>query len=150
MPECNGCGACCEPFVTVYGPFDLVRLAHTMEPEELAFHREHLTPMRRKDGRRMAAWNSGFSEFVIEGKAQLVATHYYKCDRYDPVAKLCTDYDNRPDVCRGFPWYGQRPDRRKSLPPTCSFNEDIGRPVEVAAPTRRRPASEDGGDSGDE
>lgn len=129
MAECNSCGACCHPFTMVYSPFDLVRLGGTLDAGERRFYEDHLTPMRRADGRRMAWWNSGWSEMIIDGHPQLIAAHYYKCDRYDPVAKRCTDYENRPDVCRGFPWYGQSPDPRKILPPTCSFNADIGRPV---------------------
>jgi Fe-S-cluster containining protein len=129
MTECNGCGACCDPFATIYSPFDLVRLAHNVDPDELVFYRERLTPYRRADGRRMTPWNSGWSEFVIDGQVQLVATHYYKCANYDHETRRCLDYDNRPDVCRGFPWYDGKPDDHKVLPPTCSFNEDIGQPV---------------------
>lgn len=129
MTECNGCGACCDPFVTVYGPFDLVRLARSMDDTEARFFREHLTPYRRRDGRTMTPWNSGWSEFVIDGHPQLIAAHYYKCDNYEPETRRCMDYDNRPDVCRGFPWYGDGPDDHKVLPPTCSFNADIGMPV---------------------
>ena len=144
MADCNGCGACCEPYAMMYSPADIDRLAARIDPDELAFMREHLTPMKRRDGRRMAPWNSGFTEFVdADGHPQLIASHYYKCDRYDPVAKVCTDYDNRPDVCRGFPWYGRGPDPSRLLPPTCSYRTDIGQPVEpvpVAAPTRRVPA----------
>jgi Fe-S-cluster containining protein len=144
MTECNGCGACCHPFAMVYSAFDLERLARSLDATELAFYREHLTPMRRADGRRMTPWNSGWSEFVIDGHVQLVATHYYKCDNYDEDTRRCTDYDNRPDVCRGFPWYDRPPDERKVLPPTCSYNADIGMPVApvpVAAPTRRPPST---------
>jgi Fe-S-cluster containining protein len=142
MTECNGCGACCDPFVMVYAPFDLLRLAHSIDPDELAFYKEHLSPIRRSDGRRMAWWNSGWSEFIIDGQVQLIATHYYRCDNYDVETKRCTDYENRPGVCRGFPWYGDKPDANKVLPPTCSFRADIGQPVEpvaVATPTTRRP-----------
>jgi Fe-S-cluster containining protein len=135
MTECNGCGACCDPFMMVYSPADLEIHAREMDRDEMEFYRDHLSPIRRADGRRMVAhWSSGWSEFVLHGEAVLLAAWYYKCDRYDPVAKQCTDYEHRPDVCRGYPWYGDPPDVNKALPPTCSYRADVGldvMPVEV-------------------
>lgn len=32
--------------------------------------------------------------------------HYFKCMRFDEATNKCTDYENRPGVCRGFPGYG--------------------------------------------
>ncbi len=29
--------------------------------------------------------------------------HHYKCKLQDPLTGLCTDYDNRPDMCKRFP-----------------------------------------------
>jgi Fe-S-cluster containining protein len=135
MTECNGCGACCEPFQTVFAPNHFALHPDAFDPDELVFYREHLTPMKRRDGRRMTWWSTGWSEMIIDGHAQLLAAHYYKCDRYDTETRQCTDYANRPDVCRKFPWYDEPPDPNKVLPPTCSFNADIGRdvvPLEVA------------------
>ena len=131
MTECNGCGACCDPFVMVYSPLQVRSLALQMDPDELAFYREHLTPIRRADGRRMVLdWSpTGFSEMILDGELILLPAFYYRCDRFDRETRQCTDYENRPDVCRGYPWYGTPPDPNKLLPPTCSYNADVGRPV---------------------
>jgi Fe-S-cluster containining protein len=139
VTDCNGCGGCCDPFITVFSPasFGLGHEIHIdgsigakLDPDELAFAREHLTAMRRSDGRNMVRdWSRGYSEFIIDGDVRLVPAFYYRCDRYDPTERRCTDYDNRPDCCRGYPWYGDPPDTHKALPPTCSYNADIGRPV---------------------
>lgn len=149
MTECNGCGACCHPFQMVHGPLSnkLGRviqhdgsLGALVDPDELAFAREHLTPISRREGLRLAYWSSGFSEMIVDGKLVLTPAHYYKCDRYDVETRRCTDYDHRPDCCRQYPWYGRAPDPRADLPPTCSFNADVGRPVEpipVELPARR-------------
>lgn len=136
--ECNGCGACCHPFQMVFSPTDIDQLerAGRLDPDELAFYRQHLTPMRRRDGRRMVKdWAGPFSVFVDQDTQQLVTVwqHYYRCDRYDVETRRCGDYEHRPDVCRGFPWYGDPPDRDKSLPPTCSYRADVGLPVEPVA-----------------
>lgn len=145
MTDCNGCGACCDPFVLPMGPVDLGNvplslLAGSSTADDVAFYRDHLTPMSRGDGRRMTLeWNEGFTHVFVNDRLELRPAFYYRCDRYDPVAKRCTDYDNRPPVCRGYPWYGRGPDDRANIPPTCSFNEDIGRPVAVAMPTTKGP-----------
>lgn len=139
--ECNGCGACCDPFMTVYSPNDLLLHARHFDPDELRFMVEHLSPIRRADGRRMVAhWSSGWSEMILEGTPTLLPAWYYRCDRFDVETRRCTDYENRPDVCRDYPWYGDPPDPNKALPPTCSYLADVGRPVAevaVAPPARR-------------
>lgn len=144
MSECNGCGTCCDPFQMAYGPADIIALGLRLDAHERAFYLEHLTPIKRGDGRRMVAhWSGGWSELYFGGAATVVPSFFYQCDRYDAVAKRCTDYENRPDVCRGYPWYGEAPDPNKALPPTCSYLADVGKPVapvEVAvAPPACRP-----------
>jgi hypothetical protein len=58
-------------------------------------------------------------------------TFYYRCIHYDPETRLCMDHENRPPLCRNFPWpEGSRPNRSLRLPPMCAFNADIGKPVE--------------------
>lgn len=136
MTECNGCGACCDPFMMVFAPIDITILGAQLDADEAAFYRDHLTPIRRADGRRMVAhWSTGWSEVIdgATGEVSLLAAHYYRCDRYDPVAKRCTDYEHRPDVCRDYPWYGQAPDPNKALPPTCSYRADVGMEVHEVA-----------------
>lgn len=110
--------------------------------------REHLRPMRRSDGLKLASYlNGGWTEIRgfrdrATGRAHLfdspvlLLAHFYSCDRYDAAARRCTDYANRPSMCRGFPWNGDTPDATKALPAECSFRADIGQPV--AAPTRRK------------
>lgn len=134
MTECNGCGVCCDPFQMVYGPADIITFGPRLDAEERAFYEQHLTPIKRGDGRRMVAhWTGGWSELYVGGVGTVVPSFFYQCDRYDAVAKRCTDYENRPDVCRGYPWYGEPPDPNKVLPPTCSFLADVGKPVEPVA-----------------
>jgi uncharacterized cysteine cluster protein YcgN (CxxCxxCC family) len=52
------------------------------------------------------------------------------CDNYDEETRRCTDYENRPDICRRYPWFNGVPVPGAQLPPTCSFRADIGLPVE--------------------
>lgn len=116
--------------MTVYGPAAMRDMRGQIDPDDLAFYDEHLTPMRRADGRRMVmAWSTGWSEVIEGGQAMLLPAFYYRCDRFDVETRRCTDYDNRPAVCRGYPWYGSPPDPNKALPPTCSFRAEVGQPV---------------------
>lgn len=59
---------------------------------------------------------------------------FYRCRHYDDETNRCTSYDSRPDTCRDFPFgYGSTREMREAmaLPPSCSFNADLGREVQV-------------------
>lgn len=64
-----------------------------------------------------------------EGPALTEEEHHdFRCDRYDPTTHLCTAYEDRPPVCRNFPWYTEEESagaRAARLPARCSFNLDI-------------------------
>jgi Fe-S-cluster containining protein len=50
----------------------------------------------------------------------------FNCDQFDPKTRMCMAHDDRPPICQGYPWYGQRPTFEKAddLPRTCSFRAD--------------------------
>lgn len=153
MTACNGCGdhpsaVCCDPVVSPVSPLmladgtaDLIA-ARDGSGEDVAFMREHLTPIlpRRVGLAMVAGWSSGMSEFPFEGKdgpeLALQPAWYYSCEFYDATHKRCLDYDNRPAMCRDYPWYGDPPDPSKVLPPTCSYRVDVGRTVETSVDLR--------------
>jgi Fe-S-cluster containining protein len=151
MTECNGCGDCCDPFQMIYSPASIKlgrvigdTIGDRINDDELAFARAHLRPLSRAEGLRMVPWGKGgYSTFFVNGTWQFLAAWYYRCDLFDTATRRCTDYEHRPDCCRDYPWYGMAPDPSKVLPPRCSFNADVGRPVapmhEVAVgpPVRR-------------
>jgi hypothetical protein len=130
VTECNGCGGCCHPFTLPIGPGQL----WGPEGNRVAEHewmRAHLTPMRRSEGRALQPWAEGWDQYQDrDGRAQLRPGHYYRCDNYDEETRRCTDYENRPDICRRYPWFNGVPVPGAQLPPTCSFRADIGLPVE--------------------
>ncbi len=47
----------------------------------------------------------------------------YSCDRFDPQTRLCTAHEDRPPICRGFPYYG-RETITVDLPEQCSYRDD--------------------------
>jgi Fe-S-cluster containining protein len=140
----DGCGACCSPFVTIVPPVALqdgtAERMYADDPGMVDWMREHLTPIRRKDGLAMVPWMPGggwsnvpaaFDDVgrVVMWEPVLMPSHFYRCDLFDEGTRRCTDYDNRPSVCRDYPWYGSAPDPSKSLPSSCSYRADIGLPV---------------------
>jgi Putative zinc- or iron-chelating domain len=142
LTECNGCGACCDPVTLPVSSAQLATMGSRLTDGD--WMREHLHPIPRREGRARQAWakGRGWNERIDEhGDPVIEAVFYYGCDRYDPVAKRCTDYEGRPGMCRDYPWHTGAPIEGADLPPTCSYRADIGLPVEgevtVAAPTRK-------------
>lgn len=73
------------------------------------------------------------AEFVMEHLTEIARNDNgatYSCDRYDPVHSRCTAHEDRPKMCRDFPWYnGSDPDTlRKDAPilyRSCSYLLDV-------------------------
>jgi Fe-S-cluster containining protein len=128
---CAQCGDCCERFAldTDHGAFS----AHPQEP-----------PAGYED--RDPDWEDVWQEWdkhLADGFFQRVHFHpvmadgqhaheptsgrgYYTCDAFDPVTRLCTAHNERPDTCRGYPWYDAGTATHE-LPSRCSFWHDVPR-----------------------
>jgi len=48
----------------------------------------------------------------------------WTCDAFDPDTRLCTAHDDRPPLCREFPWYDDEPGGT-SVSVRCSFLLDL-------------------------
>lgn len=133
--ECNGCGACCDPVVLPVSQLDVARDPRLMGDEDAQFVLEVLRPIRRRDGLAKASYlSAGVTVLGAPGTPEstvLVWSMFYECPRFDPETRRCTDWENRPPLCRGYPWYDAPPDQAKALPTECSYRADLG------APTRR-------------
>jgi Fe-S-cluster containining protein len=71
--------------------------------------------------------------------------HHYTCPHFDAEARTCTDYANRPPVCRDFPWYGRPPGSRPlgAVSKRCTYWADAPeeqRPPDWVPVTFRAPA----------
>lgn len=134
MTTCRaGCGQCCEVLGLAFSQFD-VRVNRVQPGEvERRFILEKLTPINAREARRRAPWmfddphgRTGWHPRL----GMVPVLFYFTCANYDPETRSCTDHENRPDMCRLFPegtpdW----PREDVNLPPACSFNADLGRPV---------------------
>ncbi len=123
MTTCaENCGACCDP-VTL--PYTLLEaMSHPQIPvDQRTWAARSLIPMSPREAFAIAPW--------LRGKLQrdgdrLVSAFYFRCRHFDRETRRCTDYENRPAMCRDYPHYGGQVPLGASLPPTCSFRADIG------------------------
>ena len=130
MGKCTGCGGCCNPVTLPRHSVTKSRIKG--EPEWQFSAPDGDDPERcktwvRDDLRRISqgealrrrpslaidpSWNRG--------------VFFYECRHYDSALRQCRDYENRPSICRGFPWYGKEPiaDTLEALP-DCGYREDL-------------------------
>lgn len=140
---CVRCGSCCEPvpFTTeehqtvtawstaalrgVPGPGTDEGWAHWLATGWTG-ERRHVAIARYDPGGR---WRQD-ADFIAEHWTP--QGEHCVCDRYDPDTASCTAHDERPPVCRDYPWYRDGPtqERAARLEPQCSYLLDV-------APTQR-------------
>jgi Fe-S-cluster containining protein len=84
-------------------------------PSDHAFAAEHWRPLTRTE----AMERNPFYTSRLPSSAYL-----YACDRLGPDGR-CTAYDERPLVCRGYPWYGQPPRTMALADEECGYRVDI-------------------------
>lgn len=111
MTDCARCGDCCEQIWLSAQVMD--RLARSVAGEVMP-------EAQRADLDFIEAhWH--VLETLDDGGAKL------SCDQFDAEARVCTAHDERPPVCRGYPWYGAPPTQAvvEKLSPHCSFVADL-------------------------
>lgn len=119
MGSCHCCGACCRVLTLEQSPEEIRAMAAVTSvlgiPSDMVFAAAHWHPLSREEAQRRNP------HYV----SRLPATaHFYACDRIGPDGR-CRAYEERPLVCRGYPWYDQ-PVRDMPLPdPYCGYKDDI-------------------------
>jgi Fe-S-cluster containining protein len=115
---CKQCGACCRTLTLEQSP-DQVRATAAIAsvlgiPSDAVFAAAHWQPLTREEAMRR-------NPFYV---SQLRPDAYlYSCDQLGDDGR-CLAYEERPLVCRGYPWYGQPP-RAMPLPhPDCGYAMD--------------------------
>lgn len=121
MPAtCAGCGDCCDPVVVEASVLDDARAFAT--------------------GAADLADGDASQRAVLAGNLAFIAAHWQlagpveddgwapvRCDAFDPASRLCTARENRPPVCRDYPWYGREPspDHSTVFSLRCSYLADL-------------------------
>ncbi len=119
---CARCGLCCRAIGVRFAPREVLRhvLSHVaagQDPGDWAFFLAHWQPLGRK---KAAVINPR----MRDGARQ--RDHFYTCDQFDPQTNVCLSHERRPDICRGFPWYGRTPNTTAlGSHPRCSYWADV-------------------------
>ena len=118
MSLCNQCGACCRVLTLEQTPEEVQATAAVCSvlgiPSDAIFAAKHWHPLTREEAMRS-------NPFYVSNLP--VAAHFYSCDQLGDDGR-CMAYEERPLVCRGYPWYGQPP-RLMALPDlNCSYAID--------------------------
>ena len=119
MSLCNQCGACCRVLTLQQSPAEVQSMAALTRaigmPSDTIFAAEHWHPLTREEAIRRNPFYT----------ARLPAdAHLYWCDRLGADGR-CTAYEERPFVCRGYPWYDQPPRDMELADPDCGYFYDV-------------------------
>ena len=117
--ECAGCGACCRTIAVEQSPDEMRRMAALTRvigfPSDHQFTAEHWQPLTRDEAMARNPL------YVTRVGPDL---HWYACDRLGSDG-LCTVYEERPLVCRGYPWYGEAPSAFPLADPECVYAAEM-------------------------
>jgi len=108
--ECNKCGDCCRLAVSEYSYEQLKQRAFRGDKYSKDFV-SVFVPYNSEEEAKQA------NPEYFEALGDLVddKTYYYYCPKLKD--NMCSDYENRPDICKDFPH-----NPLKLLPSRCSFN----------------------------
>jgi len=116
---CNGCGACCRVILLEQSPEEVRQLAALTRvlgiPSDHTFVAEHWRPLTRAE----AMTRNPFYTSRLAPDA-----HLYTCDRLGDDGR-CLAYEERPLVCRGYPWYGGAPRDMPLADEECGYLVDL-------------------------
>jgi Fe-S-cluster containining protein len=91
--QCNQCGVCCNPITTQWLKKDITDDSYTHK-----FIRKHWKRISKK---KVAAKLNKIDRRDKKGN------YYYECSKFDKKANKCTAYNERPNVCKNYPFYGK-------------------------------------------
>ena len=109
--ECSRCGNCCRLAVSEFSYDQLKQRAMRGDKYSKDFV-SVFVPYKSEEDARLA--NPEYFQ-LLEDLMEEQRVYYYYCPKL--VANECSDYENRPDICKDFPH-----NPLKLLPSTCSFN----------------------------
>ena len=111
--ECNKCGECCKLAVSPFSYEQLKQKAMRGDKYSEAFISVFVPYKTEEEAKTVnPEYFELLNELVEDDKI-----YYYYCPKLGED-NLCTIYDDRPSVCRDFPY-----NPLKLLPSKCSFNE---------------------------
>ena len=110
MYSCNKCGDCCRLAVSEFSPIQLRQKA--MRGDKFAKQFLSVFVPYESEEKAKEALPDYFN--LLDTLDLDTRNYYYYCPKL--VDNMCSDYENRPDICKEFP-----ANPLKLLPPSCSF-----------------------------
>ena len=142
----EGCGACCVVVPLGLSQADVRRMlpeghplagpgVKTIDARTREWILEELTEISPSEALEDMPWVKDRPSVMVDENGvpwMSGLKHYYRCSNFDAATTRCARHADRPDVCRGFPYYGHnRLAPQLALPSGCSFREDRGEPVDT-------------------
>jgi Fe-S-cluster containining protein len=116
---CNQCGACCRVLTLEQSPEEVRATAALTKvlgiPSDAVFAAEHWHSLTRAEAMKR---NPYYTQHLPPD------AHLYTCDQLGSDGR-CLAYDNRPLVCRGYPWYEQPVRDMQLADPNCGYSYDV-------------------------
>lgn len=116
MTECARCGDCCDPVLLSAGAAEYVFSDAAGVPEPGG---------QREWARRHLHFRRFRGEHQLTGSVRLDAGVEFDCGYFDKATRQCTAYDDRPAMCRDYPFYGRQPQADSTMGGRCSFLADV-------------------------
>lgn len=113
MTECARCGDCCDPVLLPADAAEVVFGGLKGYGPGTDWYRKHLH-FRRFRG-----------EHQLTRDVLLSAAVEFDCDYFDQDTRQCMAYDDRPAMCRNYPFYGREPKADSTMGGRCSFLADV-------------------------
>lgn len=117
------CGKCCKAITLgEHGSPEYIENQARLGNKDAQFIKENWVPISAKE------------VFKIRPEAEFKAifkrigqTYWWKCKNVDPQTNKCKMHDKRPDVCKGFPYYGDGKLGKNFIPYSmqCGYLEDL-------------------------
>ncbi len=109
--SCSQCGNCCRLAVSEY-PYDRLKQRANRGDKFSKDFISVFVPYNTEEEAKLA--NPEYFDLLGE-MVEDQKTYYYFCPKL--VGNTCSDYENRPDICKDFPH-----NPLKLLPSTCAYN----------------------------
>lgn len=112
---CAQCGSCCERIKITMNAPGFTGIVSTSGgvgvmrayPWRGGFSRMSFAAGRyMRDATFIRRWMEPTGEVERVGSE---VRQVWRCLKFDPVERLCTAHDERPEMCSGYPWYGREP-----------------------------------------
>lgn len=110
--SCNGCATCCNLACSEYSPEELKRRAENGDNFAKQFTSIFVPYNSREEARKIYPEYINLLDETVEDEV-----YFYHCPKLTDC-KRCSDYENRPKICRDFP-----DNPLDILPKSCGYYE---------------------------